>query len=422
MGELTDTGVIVPIKAMVLLGEAGVGKTITCKWLCRLLAESITDLSAIPLYVALGEWEPCVDFQTMLDQQVRFRTFDELVKVVQSAGYRLILFLDGCNELESDNIKRVLAFARKQTTTPKVLDLNESLEGMLKMLRRLIGEDIDLAWRPEAKVWPVKIDPSQIDQILANLCVNARDAISDVGQVTIETKNCIFDDEYCNDHVEFIPGEYVMLAVSDSGKGMTADVLDKIFEPFYTTKGLHQGTGLGLSTVYGIVKQNNGFINVYSEIGKGTTIKSYFIRHNGCGDVERLKNSQEIPLSQGETILLVEDDDSILKLGERMLNSLGYNVLSASTPGEAIKLVEDNIGRINLLLTDIVMPEMNGRELSEHLTKKNPDLKTLYMSGYTANLIAHRGVLEDGVCFIPKPLSKKELSHKVRDALDNGKV
>jgi PAS domain S-box-containing protein len=319
----------------------------------------------------------------------------------------------------ADITRQLLAFARQQTAAPKVLDLNDSIEGMLKMLQRLIGEDIDLAWRPGANVWPVKIDPSQIDQILANLCVNARDAISGVGQVTIETKKISFDDEYCADYAGFIPGEYVMLAVSDSGSGMTPDVFDKIFEPFFTTKGLHQGTGLGLSTVYGIVKQNNGFINVYSEIEKGTTIKIYLSRHTGQREVERLKSSQEIPLSHGEIILLVEDDKSILKLGERMLNSLGYTVLSAATPGEAIKLVEESMEKINLLLTDVVMPEMNGRELSELLKKQDSDLKTLYMSGYTANVIAHRGVLEDGVCFIPKPLSKKALSIKIRDALDN---
>jgi two-component system sensor histidine kinase EvgS len=208
----------------------------------------------------------------------------------------------------ADITRQLLTFARKQTTVPKTLDLNDSIEGMLKMLRRLVGEDIDLAWRPGADVWPVKIDPSQIDQILANLCVNARDAIEDTGQVTIETHNISFDEEYCANHAGFIPGEYVMLGVSDSGSGMSPEVLDKIFEPFFTTKGLHQGTGLGLSTVHGIVHQNNGFINVYSEINQGTTIKCYFSRHAGEKDEMRLKNDREMPLSQGETILLVEDE------------------------------------------------------------------------------------------------------------------
>ncbi len=317
--------------------------------------------------------------------------------------------------------RQLLAFARQQTIAPRVIDLNDSIEGMLKMLRRLIGEDIDLAWRPEANLWPLKIDPTQIDQILANLCVNARDAIPGVGQLTIETKNISFDEEYCMGHKGFISGDYLMLAVSDNGSGIAPDILEKIFEPFFTTKGLHQGTGLGLSTVYGIVKQNNGFVNVYSEIEKGTTIKCYLPIHSGKGGRERLESDQKIQLGNDETILMVEDDKSILKLGERMLNGLGYTVLSASTPAEAIKIFKENMEKIKLLLTDVVMPGMNGRELSDRLRNLSPNLKTLYMSGYTANVIADRGVLEEGVFFIPKPLSKKELSFKVREVLDNGK-
>lgn len=319
----------------------------------------------------------------------------------------------------ADITLQLLAFARKQTTVPKIIDLNDSIERMLKMLRRLIGEDIDLAWHPGTDIWPVKIDPSQIDQILANLCVNARDAIEDTGQVTIETQNISFDEEFCANHAGFIPGDYVMLGVSDTGSGMPPEVLDKIFEPFFTTKGVHLGTGLGLSTVYGIIHQNNGFINVYSEIDKGTTIKCYFLKHAGQKDKRRLKNDQNMPLSHGETILLVEDDKAIIELGEKMLKSLGYAVLSAHTPGHAIRLHEKNIGKIDLLLTDVVMPEMNGRELSDRLKKQYPKLKTLYMSGYTADVIAHRGVVDKGVCFIPKPLSQKELSLKVREALEN---
>ena len=319
----------------------------------------------------------------------------------------------------ADITRQLLAFARQQTTAPKVLDLNDSIESMLKMLRRLIGEDIDLAWRPGENVWPVKIDPSQIDQILANLCVNARDAIPGVGYVTIETKSINFDERYCANNAECIPGEYVMLAVSDSGNGIAPDLIDKIFEPFFTTKNRHEGTGLGLSTVYGIVKQNKGFINIYSEIEKGTTIKCYFSRHIGQMDMLGLKSTDEIVLSKGETILLVEDDSAILKLGERMLKGLGYTVFCAATPAKAIRIAQKNIGNIDLLITDVVMPEMNGRELSEWIQRKDPDIKTLYMSGYTANVIAHRGVLEEGVCFIPKPLSKKELSLKIREALNN---
>ena len=317
----------------------------------------------------------------------------------------------------ADITRQLLAFARQQTTAPKVLDLNDNIEGMLKMLRRLIGEDIDLAWLPGTDLWSVKIDPSQLDQILANLCVNAKDAIAGVGKVTIETKNAVFDTEYCADHAGFVPGEYVSLTVSDTGSGIPRDMLDKIFEPFFTTKKLHQGTGLGLSTVYGIVKQNNGFISVYSEPEEGTTLRIYVPRHVGQIEEIRIETVQDILSGQGEMILLVEDDPSILKLGEKILKSLGYTVLASSNPNEAIALAKRHEDEIHLLVTDVVMPEMNGRELSEELQKQYPNLKTLFMSGYTANVIAHRGVLEDGVNFISKPLSKKELAEKVREAL-----
>jgi len=319
----------------------------------------------------------------------------------------------------TDITRQLLAFARQQTIAPKVLDLNNTTESMLKMLRRLIGEDIDLAWLPGSEVWPVKMDPTQIDQILANLCVNARDAIADVGKVTIETENISFDENYCADHAGFIPGEYVLLAVSDDGIGMAPETLDKVFEPFFTTKGQGKGTGLGLATVYGIVKQNEGFINVYSEPDKGTSIKIYMPRHTGQGAESFAEENIEIPLSQGsEVVLLVEDDASILKLVERVLENLGYMVLPTNSPEEAIKLVEEHIGNIHLLITDVVMPEMNGRELSEKLQVLYPQLKILFMSGYTANVIAHRGVLDEGISFISKPFSSKEIALKIREVLD----
>ena len=317
--------------------------------------------------------------------------------------------------------RQLLAFARQQTIAPKIIDLNDTIGSMLKMLRRLIGEDIDLVWLPGAEVWPIKIDPSQVDQIMANLCVNARDAIADVGKVTVETKNISFNEEYCADHKGFSPGEYVLLAVSDDGKGIAPEILEKIFEPFFTTKGLGEGTGLGLATVYGIVKQNNGFINVYSEQSEGTTVKIYLTRHAEQAVAANREDILEIPLSCGEMLLLVEDDGSILKLGKRILEDLGYNVLAANTPNEAIRLAEEHAGEINLLITDVVMPEMNGRQLAGQLQSVFPNLKTLFMSGYTANVIAHRGVLDDGVCFIPKPFSKKNMAVKVREVLDRDK-
>ena len=319
----------------------------------------------------------------------------------------------------SANITRqLLAFARRQTVAPKVLGLNKTVESMLNMLRRLIGEDIDLAWLPGEQLWSVNIDPAQVDQILANLCVNARDAINGVGKITIDTKNVSFDDAYCSDHAGFVPGEYVQLAISDDGSGMDTETLGKIFEPFFTTKGVGRGTGLGLATVYGIVRQNNGFINVYSESEKGTTIKIYLPRHTGQAVEQYSEDVPETPISRGETILLVEDEVSILKLGTRMLERLGYVVLSASTPSDAVNLAKKHAGRINLLVTDVVMPEMNGRDLANKLQSLYPHLKTLFMSGYTANVIAHRGILEEGVCFIQKPFSKNDLAVKVREALD----
>jgi len=314
--------------------------------------------------------------------------------------------------------RQLLGFARQQTISPKLLDLNEVVENQLKMLRRLIGEDIDLAWLPAKKVPPVKIDPIQVDQIMANLCVNARDAIGGVGKITIETDNTSFDNAYCADHAGFIPGEYVCLAISDDGSGIPPGTLEKIFDPFFTTKKMGQGTGLGLSTVYGIIKQNNGFINIYSEPSEGTTLKIYFPTAAGETVKSFTEVNVELPLSRGETVLLVEDETAILKLSKKMLENLGYIVLDAPSPDHAIKLAEKFEDEIHILITDVVMPEMNGRDLATQLKNFYPDMKIIFMSGYTANTIAHRGVLEDGVNFLPKPFNKNALAHKIREVLD----
>lgn len=316
----------------------------------------------------------------------------------------------------TDITRQLLAFDRKQTIIPVALDLNHTVESMLKMLRRLIGEDIDLAWLPEVGVCPIKMDPVQVDQILVNLCVNARDAIADVGKVTIETGNAVFDETYCADHAGFVAGEYVLLAVSDDGCGIDKEILDRIFEPFFTSKGVGQGTGLGLSTVYGIVKQNNGFINVYSEPGKGTTFRIYLPRYADQAVVTQREEAAEISLSRGETVLVVEDEAANLQMDKAMLERLGYRVLAAGTPGEAIRLAEKHSSEIHLLITDVVMPEMNGWDLAERLQSLYPSMKILFMSGYTANVIAHR-VLDEGVNFIQKPFSMKDLAVKVRDAV-----
>ncbi len=321
-------------------------------------------------------------------------------------------------ERSSDLTHQLLAFARKQTIAPKVLDLNETVEGMLKMLRRLIGEDIDLLWKPGRNIRPVKVDPSQIDQLLANLCVNARDAIEGVGRVTIETEAATFDEAYCSDHAGFVPGEYVLLAVSDDGCGMDNETLAHLFEPFFTTKELGKGTGLGLATVYGMVKQNSGFINVYSEPGQGTTFKVYLPGHAAMAASLTERAPTQSTARGSETILLVEDESAILNMTALMLKRLGYTVLPANTPGEAIRLAGAYPGHIDLLMTDVVMPEMNGRDLAGHLLSIYPDLKRLFMSGYTANVIAHHGVLDEGVHFIQKPFSSQNLGAKLRETLD----
>jgi len=319
----------------------------------------------------------------------------------------------------ADLTRQLLAFARKQTAAPKILDLNVTISGMLEMLRRLVGEDIDLLWAPELDLWKVKIDPSQVDQILANLAVNARDAISGVGAVTMRTENVAIDDSNSAETPEFIPGQYVLLTVSDTGTGMSKEVRENIFEPFFTTKEVGKGTGLGLSTVYGIVKQNDGFIYVASEPGKGTTFKIYLPRF----EAETAQApSGEITVKRPtgtETILLVEDDEAILDLGRMILENVGYKVLAAHTPVYALHLVEEHPGDIHLLITDVVMPEMNGRELAEQLSAIRPNLKCLYMSGYTADAIAHRGILDEGVNFIQKPFRSDDLAAKVRHMLDH---
>ncbi|MDZ7831434.1 MAG: response regulator [Desulfobacterales bacterium] len=317
-------------------------------------------------------------------------------------------------------VRQLLAFARQQTISPVLLDLNNTISSMLKMLQRLIGENIDLAWHPGSNLWPVKIDPGQVDQVMANLAVNSRDAISDVGKLTIETKNTTVDEEYCKSNPEAIPGRYVMLAVSDDGCGIETEVMGQLFEPFFTTKEIGKGTGLGLPTVYGIVKQNEGFINVYSEPGEGTTFKIYLPSQEEAeksGVHSAKKSTMQAPMGT-ETILIVEDEKAILQLSRRMIEGLGYTVLIAGNPSEALQLSKDYHGSIDLLITDVVMPEMNGWDLSSQLAKNHPGLKTLFMSGYTANVIAHHGMLDEGLQFIQKPFSLKDLAVKVREVLE----
>jgi len=318
----------------------------------------------------------------------------------------------------ADLTRQLLAFARKQITQPQILSLNNVVKNMLSMLRRLIGEDIELIWLPGKPLWNLKIDPVQVDQILANLIVNARDAIEGVGKITIETENIVLSDKRSEGYPEVTPGNYVQLSISDDGCGMEKDILDKVFEPFFTTKKMGKGTGLGLATVYGIVKQNKGFINVYSEPGVGTTFKIYFPPSEKNREHKRESTEPEQVHSGDETILLVEDDPAILKLGKMVLEGLGYTVLPSDTARQAIQYADDYHDRISLLVTDVIMPEMNGRDLAEKMKNQHPGLRVLFMSGYTANVIENQGTLDAEVFFLQKPFSREELALKVRKVLD----
>ena len=317
----------------------------------------------------------------------------------------------------ADLTRQLLTFARKQTISPQILDLNETVAGMLKMLQRLLGENIQLSWEPAPCATPVLMDPSQIDQILANLCVNARDAIDGIGKIAIETENCSFAEADLILHPEAMYGDYVRLAVSDDGPGIDQQVLPQIFEPFFTTKKFGQGTGLGLATVFGAVKQNNGFIEVVAEPGKGATFQIYLPRQQST--LGTVPEAATPLLRRGdETILLVEDDQMLLKLVKAMLEESGYQVLAASTINLAISTAKEYPGPIHLLISDMIMPEMNGRDLRDVLQVIRPQMKVIFMSGYTADIITREGVIDAGVHFLQKPISLEALTTKVRAVLN----
>ncbi|MEW6236310.1 MAG: PAS domain S-box protein [Candidatus Omnitrophota bacterium] len=312
---------------------------------------------------------------------------------------------------------QLLAFSRKQAFKYEMIDLNYLIENMKKMLIRLIGEDIELATVLSDSLWRIKADPVQIEQIVMNLAVNARDAMPEGGKLTIETTNIILDKEYASKHIEISPGPFVMLAVSDNGCGMNQATMDKIFDPFFTTKEMGKGTGLGLSTVYGVVKQSGGSIWVYSELNVGTTFKIYFPRSE---ETPLEKESSQLSSLQGagETVLVVEDEDSVREIVIQILEYSGYKTISARSGLEALNLSLQFQGRIHLLVTDIIMPEMNGRELSERLTYLRPDMKVLYMSGYTDKSVTNNGILKGRFPFLQKPFSSESLLQKIQEALE----
>ncbi len=315
--------------------------------------------------------------------------------------------------------RQLLAFSRKQMLDPKIVDLNSVVAENVKMLTRVIGEDIDLVMVPGPDIGAVKADPGQIEQVIMNLAVNARDAMPHGGKLTIETANVTLDANYARFHSPVKPGDYVMLAISDSGVGMDADTQAHIFEPFYTTKGL-KGTGLGLSTVYGIVKQSEGYIWLYSEAGKGTSFKIYLPRFSATGEIPALQPAlAQEPTSPGhETILLVEDEENLRRLARQSLENQGYRVIDAPDGATAIQISQAHKGPIHLLLTDVIMPGMNGRELADKVAPTRPDMKVLYMSGYTENHIGHNGTLDEGITLLQKPFTLPALKAKVREMLD----
>lgn len=322
--------------------------------------------------------------------------------------------LDAANRSKAVT-QQLMAFARRDIMRPVPLDLNRHVPKMMTMLSSLVGEDIALEWQPGEGVWPIFTDPSQVDQILANLCVNARDAIAGNGHIVLETSNVEFEEAWCASNPGYLPGAYVRLTVSDDGCGMDKETLANIFEPFFTTKAVGHGTGLGLATVYGIVRQNDGFINVYSEPGLGTTFRVYLPRHDGQHASEPVRELAPSASRGKETVLIVDDEASIVDMTRMALESLGYTVLSASTAEEAVQLAR---GRsIDLLITDVVMPDMNGRELADKLTADHAGLLCLYMSGYTENILAHKGILREDVQLLQKPFTLGELSDAVRRVL-----
>ncbi len=326
--------------------------------------------------------------------------------------------IQGATERAATLTRQLLAFSRKQVLQPKVLDLNDVVAGMIKMFSRVIGENIDLAFLPGSKLAPVKADPGQMEQVLLNLVVNARDAMPDGGRLTIETCNVELDSVSASQHPVMEAGNYVMLIVTDTGCGMDAGTQARIFEPFFTTKGQGKGTGLGLATVYGVVKQSGGFIWVYSEVNHGSTFKIYLPQVNA--DLERGAPEKT---SRGahpgtETILFVEDEDSVRELVRDYLGKSGYRVLEAADGIQALEIAAAHRGAIHILVTDVVMPRLSGRELVSRITAARPELKILYISGYTDDSIFRHGVLEGGVAFLQKPFNLKDLAQKIRQVLD----
>jgi two-component system cell cycle sensor histidine kinase/response regulator CckA len=320
-------------------------------------------------------------------------------------------------ERGADLTRQLLAFSRQQVVAPRTVDMNEIVRESERMLKRLLREDVELVTHCQRQLSKVLVDPGQIDQVILNLVINARDAMPEGGKLTIETKDVELDESYSTEHFGATPGPHVMLAVSDTGAGMTKETQSRIFEPFFTTKDVGKGTGLGLSTVFGIVQQCRGNIWVYSEVGGGTTFKVYFPAHKGP-DTIAPEPTTPTTLQGTETVLLVEDQEDVRQVACQILRRYGYHVIEARNAGEAWLTSERHPRTIHLLLTDVVMPQMSGRELAERLIRARPDMKVLYMSGYTDNTVIHHGILDSGIAYLQKPIVPEGLARRVREVLD----
>ncbi len=380
--------------------------------------------------------------EEQLRQWQRVEAIGRLAGGVAHDFNNLLMTILGCSELllrdfdpedrrreEVEEIRRaaqratslthqLLAFGRRQVLQPRVLDLNEIVENMNRMLRRMIGEDIQFLTILTPRLWPVKVDPGQIEQVIMNLVVNARDAMPDGGRLTLETSNLNLDEEYARRHISVKPGAYVMMAVTDTGCGMDAETRSHLFEPFFTTKEKGKGTGLGLSTVYGIIKQSGGNVWAYSEVGRGSTFKVYLPRAEEAVKSYKPKEIASAAAKGTETILLVEDEDAVRTMISRVLQGSGYTVLEACQGKEAIEVCQKHRGLIHLMVTDVIMPQMSGRELAERLGAVRPEMKVLFMSGYPDNAIVHHGVLDAGTAFLQKPFTLSALENKVREVLE----
>ena len=380
--------------------------------------------------------------EEQLRQWQRVEAIGRLAGGVAHDFNNLLMTIKGCSELllrelDSNNPRReeveeirkaaerataltrqLLAFGRRQVLQPQVLDLNEVVANMDRMLQRLIGEDIQLLTVLDPELWPVKVDPGQIEQVIMNLAVNARDAMPGGGKLTIETANVVLDEDYARRHVSVKPGPCVMLAVTDNGCGMDQETQSHLFEPFFTTKKTGEGTGLGLSTVYGIIKQSGGNIWAYSELRQGTTFKIYLPRVEEAVKTYKPKVAPTASPGGSETILLVEDEEAVRTIVSKILQNKGYTVLEAHHGPEALEICQAHEGPIHLMVTDVIMPHMSGRELAERLTISRPEVRVLFMSGYPDNAIVHHGVLGAGTAFLQKPFTLNALEGKVRELLD----